>query len=193
MKTEEPQNTQVVFGNARGRIANETHAPRVEIGKAAHIVVDRAVPGNRQRVDCEIAPLRITPPVAPKSDLGMPPERLDVLAQRCDFEWLLVGDDGNGAMLDSRGHRLEPSCLCSTFHLLRQRRGGDVDISDRQSEERVAHGTADDSGFLAAAVERGEQLAKRGRVEPFSSEPSRLLRHLVRPGTNWPFSVCAGT
>ena len=71
MKAEEAQDAQIVFRDALGRIADEAHAPRRQIGKPADIIVDRAVAGGRQRVDGEIAPLGVGPPVAAEGDLGV--------------------------------------------------------------------------------------------------------------------------
>ena len=43
VKAKEPQDAQIVFGDALCRIADEAHAARGDIGEAADIVVDRAV------------------------------------------------------------------------------------------------------------------------------------------------------
>ena len=43
MEAEEPQDAQIILGDARRRRADEAHAPRGEIVEAADIIVDRAV------------------------------------------------------------------------------------------------------------------------------------------------------
>ena len=43
MEAEEAQDAQVVFRDARGGVADEAHAPRLDVGEPADIVVDRAV------------------------------------------------------------------------------------------------------------------------------------------------------
>ena len=64
MEAEEAQDAQIVLGDARAGIADEAHAARFEIGKPADVVVHRAVGIDRQRVDGEVAPLRVALPVA---------------------------------------------------------------------------------------------------------------------------------
>ena len=81
MKAEEAQDAQIILGDAGRGIADEAHAARVQIGKAADIVVHRAVARHRQRVDGEVAPLRVVLPVAAERDLGLAAEGLDILAQ----------------------------------------------------------------------------------------------------------------
>ena len=62
--------------------------------------------------------------------------------------------------------------------------------------QRIAHRAADHARLLAVAVEHAEQARQRARAQPRrAGEPARgrAGRHLVCPGTNLPFSICAGT
>ena len=88
-------------------VADEAHAPRLEIGKPADVVVHRAVGGGRERVDGEVAPLGVGAPVAAEAHVGVAAEGLDVLAQRRHLERPAVDHDGDGAVLDAGRHRLE--------------------------------------------------------------------------------------
>ena len=91
MKAEEAQDAQVVFRDARGSVADEAHAPRLDVGEPADIVVDRAIARGGQRVHGEVAALGIALPVASERHLGMAAEGLDVFAQGGDFERPPVG------------------------------------------------------------------------------------------------------
>ena len=199
VEAEEAQDAQVVFGDALMRIADEAHAPRRQIGQPADIIVDRAVARHRQRVDGEIAPLGVRLPVAAEGDLGVAAIGLHVLAQRGDLERMLVDDHGDGAVLDAGRHRLEAGGLHAAHHLLRHRGGGDVDLVDRHVDQRIAHRAADHARFLAVAIEHGEQTRQRAAGEPGRVAQAAIgaaglrRRHLVCPGTNLPFSICAGT
>ena len=196
MKAEEAQNAQIVFRDAISRIADEAHAPRGQIVEPADIIVDRAVARGRQRIDGEVAPLGIGLPVAAEGDLGVAAVGLHVLAQRGHLERMLVDDDGDGAVLDAGRHRLEAGGGDALDHFVRHRGGGDVDFRDRHSDERVAHRAADHARFLAVAVEHAEQARQRARAQPRRAGEAargRAGRHLVCPGTNLPFSICAGT
>src|SRR5258706_15044338 len=93
MKAEEPQNAQIIFSNALARIADETNAPPVEIGKAPDMIVHNTVTPDIERVHGKIAPFRIVRPVAAERHFGMAPEGLDILPQGRDFEWLAVDHD----------------------------------------------------------------------------------------------------
>ena len=96
-------------------------------------------------------------------------------------------------MLDAGRFRLEARRFDAAHHLLRHRRGRHVDLADRQFHQRVAHRAADDTGFLAVAIEQREQAGDLGVLEPGGVVEMRAVRHRVVPGTNLPPSTWAGT
>ena len=192
MEAEEPQDPQIILGDAGCRIADETHAPRFDIGEPTHIIVDGAVARDGERIDREIAALGVTSPVAPEGHFGMSPECFHIFAERGDLERPAGGNDGDGAMLDTSRHGLEAGLLNTAHDFLWKRRRGDIDVAVRFAEQRVAHGTADDASLLAARVEHCEQSGKRRLLQPFGLEVPRHVGHLVSPGTNWPSSIRAG-
>ena len=106
MKAKEPQDAQIIFFDPPLRIADEAHATRGDVVKAADIIVHHAVGRSRQRIDREVAPLGVGAPVAPERDARLAAERFDVLAQRRDFERMMIDDDGDGAVLDAGRDRL---------------------------------------------------------------------------------------
>ncbi len=119
-----------------------------------------------------------------------------VTAQRGHLERVFLDDDGDGAVLDSRGNRLEAGGGDALDDLVGHRGGGDVDFRDRHFEQGVAHRAADHAGLFAAAVEHAEQARQRAGFQP--SGLAKVAggcagRHLACPGTNFPFSICAGT
>ena len=191
MKAEKAQNAQIIFGNSRLRRADEAHAPRGNISKAADIIENGAVARCRKRVNGEVAPFGIAPPVSPEHHFGVAPERLDVLAQRGDFEWVTICHHGHGAMLDSRGHRLEARPLHARYHFIRNSRGRDVHIASRFAEQAVADGSSHDPCLFTPTVKRGKNVSQRRLVQP--ARLKAPCSHFVVPGTNVPFSVWAGT
>ncbi len=58
-ETKEAQDAQIIFANAFRRIADEAQPVRVEIGKAADIIIEHGLAVHRQSVDRKIAPLGI--------------------------------------------------------------------------------------------------------------------------------------
>ena len=51
-------------------------------------------------------------------------------------------------------------------HLVRQRRGRDIDLPDRLADQRVAHRAADHARLLAVAVERVQELRQQRLAQP---------------------------
>ena len=80
VETKESQDAQIVLGNAPSRIADEAHAPRLDVGQAADVVVKGSVARERQRVHGEIAALGVAFPIAAESYFGMTTEGLHILA-----------------------------------------------------------------------------------------------------------------
>ena len=193
VEAEEPQDAQIVFGDARRRVADEAHAPRLDVGEPADVVVDGSVAGERQRVHGEVAPLGVALPVAPELDRCAAAERLDVLAQGRDLERAALDHHRDGAVVEPGRHGLEACSLDPADHFGRERGSGDIDVAVRLADERVAHRAADDAGFLAVVLERGENAAQRRLSQPFGIEAAPSLRHFVSPGTNCPSSIWAGT
>ena len=91
------------------------------------------------------------------------------------------------------GIALPAGRLDAAHHLLRQRRRRHVDLVDRQIQQGVAHRAADDARFFAVAIEKREQARDLALLEPGRVAQMRVRRHRVVPGTNLPFSICAGT
>ncbi len=191
MEAEEAQDTQVVLGDALGRIADEADPARVDIGEPAHIVEDRTGSIDRERIHGEVAPLRVDLPVAAERDLGLAAEGLDVGAQRGDLEGHAVDDHRDGAVVDPGRHRLEARRAHALDHRTRQRGGGDIDLVRPLPEHGVAHGAADHAGLLARMVEHRQQVGERAGLEPSHVWQGAL--HFIFPGTSCPFSICAGS
>ena len=60
-------------------------------------------------------------------------------------------------------------------------------------QQRIAHRAADHARFFAVAIEQREQARDLALFEPGRIAELRSFRHRVTPGTNLPFSTCAGT
>ena len=91
VEAEEAQQAQHVLFDPFARIADESHHPVPQIGQAVAGIVDIAVLGAGQRIDGEIAPLRVGPPIVGKDDPGMATVGLHVATQRGDLERLALG------------------------------------------------------------------------------------------------------
>ena len=152
VKSEESQNAQIIFRDAAGCVADESHSPRSNIGMTTHIVVNHALARCRERVHCKIPALGIAFPVAAEGDLSSSAEGLDILAQGGDLERLPVGNDSNGAVLNASRHRLESCRLDAADDFFRQRRGSDIEIPGWIAEKRVANRTPYHPGLLSRTV-----------------------------------------
>ena len=193
MNAEEPEDAQVILGDARGGIADEAHAPGADIIQSADVIMHHAIGIDRQAVDGEIAPLGVADPVAAERHRRLAAEGLGILAQRGDLERLRVDHQRHGAVLDTGRHALDPGRLGAADHLGRQRSGRDIDIADRNPQQRIADRAANHAGFFAAAVEQSEHAGGWTRSEPGRVRQHARFTHFSAPGTNLPFSICAGT
>jgi hypothetical protein len=102
-------------------------------------------------------------PVVGESDDCAAAIGFNILTEAGDFEGLVIGDDGERAMIDAGGVHGD---LRGDHHLLYQLRhelGCDVDVSDRFAEQRVAHAAADEAGAIGTRiVERVHHAARCG-------------------------------
>ena len=189
---EEAEDTQVILGDPLVRITDEAHALCRDVLKTADVIVHDAAGIDRQAVDGEVAPLCIGHPVAAECNLGLAAERLGVLAQRGDLERLRVDDQRHGAVVDAGRHASDAGSSGTPDHFLGQRRCRDIDFADRKIEQRIADRAADHPCFLAIAAQEFEHAASRTGSEPGRVAEHARFVHLSTPGTNFPFSICAG-
>src|SRR5262249_31662228 len=112
---------------------------------------------------------------------------------------VLVDDYGNSAVLNSGWNRLEAR-RCDTFHdFLWNRSRGDVDFRDWHAQQGVAHRAAHDPRLFSVAIEHAQKTGQCAACEPAGVDQLPVsaahvrLDHFVVPGTNLPFSMCAGT
>ena len=199
VKPEKAQNAQVVLGDALGRIADEAHPTASEILEAAGIIKDLAVARRRQCVNGEIPSLGVGLPVASELDPGVASVGFYILAQRGDFERMPIDNDGDRAVLDTGRHVFEPGSRHPPYHFFWYSGGGHVDLRDRHVQQCVADGATDHTRLLALAIEHAEQPRQCSRCQPgdiaqVAIGTAFVRRHyFVVPGTNLPFSMCAGT
>ena len=122
----------------------------------------------------------------------MAPVGLDILAERRDLVRRAVDHEGDGAVLDSRRHRLEAGRPGARDDGLGPKRGGEIDVAGGAPEQRVAHAAADEAGFLAGCVQSPETgLHARAGQQPgraIGVEAGRERAHRKWPGTKRPFS-----
>ncbi len=193
LEAEEPQDAQIIFGDPPCRVADETDAAGLKIGAAVHIVVHDAVRGDRQRIHCEVATLGIDLPVPPERDLGLAAESLDVLAQRRHLKRCSVDHQRDRAVVDAGRHRPQSARSGAAHHLIRKRGRSDVDVAYWQPHQRIARCPSHHPRLFAAAVEERKRTRERRCMEPAGVREPHSRAHLCVPGTNRPFSICAGT
>ncbi len=193
VKAKEAQDAKIILGDPLRRLADKAHAAARDVVEPADIVEDSSIGGCRQCVDGEIAALGVGAPIAAELHPRFAAERLHILAQRRDFEGMRIDDHGDGAMLDPGRHRLPASCLDAAHDFVRCCRRRNVDLGDRHAQQFIAHRAADDAGFFAIFVEQSQQPGEPIVFEPGCVSKLHGRRHRVVPGTNLPFSMCAGT
>ena len=165
-EAEEPEDAQVVLADALAGIADEAHAARHEIVEPAERIVDRAGGVAIERVDREVAASRVLRPIVGEGDGGVAAVGLHVAAQGRHLEGVVIGDHRHGAVLQAGLDDGEASGAGEPHHVLGRRGGGEVDVGDGNSHQRVAHHAADRARLEAAARDRGHHGLGRGRAQP---------------------------
>ena len=107
VEPEKAQNAKAILGDPSIGFADEADAAGDDVRISTDRIVNCAVTVDGERIDGEIAPLRIGDPVATEAHDGMPAIGLDIFAQRGHFVTGVIGNQRNRAMLDPGGHRLE--------------------------------------------------------------------------------------
>jgi len=96
-------------------------------------------------------------------------------------------------VLDTRRDRLAASRFDPPRDFLGQRRSCHIDFADRDPQQSIAYGAADNAGFLAVAVKERKQTRDFSLFQPGRVGELWSAHLVVVPGTNLPFSICAGT
>ena len=154
-----PQQPQVVLVEAGDGLADGPDDPRFEVGPAADIVDDLPRQWVEEHaVDCEIPPQRVVPGVG-RRDLHRPAtvQVRPVSAEGGDFDPPAASFHEHDAELcaDLPGGPEERA------DLLRQGRGGDVEILRRLPEQQVAHAAARQQRLVAGGPELPDDLCGR--------------------------------
>ena len=137
VEAEEAQDSEMVFGDALQRIADEADVAALEVVEAAEIVEDFAGHGvGRQRIDGEIAARGVFFPIVGEGDGGAAAVGADVAAEGGDLERMAVADGGDGAMLDSGRHRLDPRRFQPRHDFVGFEPCREVEVTQRQSHEQ---------------------------------------------------------
>jgi hypothetical protein len=162
VKAEKPQNPQVIFANARGRIAHKAHAPCHQVWQAAERVYHLTIGAGIKRIHGEIAPRGIFGQIVRKFDSGMTAMGLHIAPEGCDLKPFACDHHRDRAMFQPRGHGAQPCRLGQRDNRLGPRIGRDIDICDRNAHQRIAHATAHHIGLISGLFQQVQRLL-RGR------------------------------
>jgi len=167
-EAEEPIDPQPVFGDPPIRIADEAHLPRDAVIGATEWVEQRSIGPGVERIQREIAPLGVAHPVLAELHLGVPPVRLDVLAQRRHLGDQIADLQRHRAVLDTRWIDRNAGRGGALADLLRLEFGGEIDLCSiaHAIDQRVAHDAPHRARPPARAIEQREDLLGLGSIEP---------------------------
>ena len=90
-------------------------------------------------------------------------------------------------MRDAGRDRAKARGLGARQHDVGRRGRREIDFLERAPKQRVAHGAADDAGFIAVLIDGVEHAPERRAAD--KSRERGFLIHWMRPGTIWPFST----
>ena len=98
-----------------------------------------------------------------KGDHGAAAIGFNIAAKGCDLERNAVFDQGDGAVVDAGGHRLDAGITGQVHHPLGPGIGADIQIRDRRAQQRIAHTAADKQRLVAPRRQHAADPA-RGRI-----------------------------
>lgn len=166
MKAKQPQNAKIILADACDWIADETHAAGFQIAKPAGVIENFSVLRGVKGVDREIAAPGVLRPILRERHGGVPAEGLHIAPQARDLERFAADNRRDRSVLDAGGMRCNPRRAQPPHDLLRLKWRGDVDVGDGKTEQRIAHGTADEPGGTVVARQRVDDRAGFARVHP---------------------------
>ena len=157
------QQPEHILADPSGGIADKANPARVQIGQAAHRIINRPIGIEKNCVYGEITPRCVGGPVRVKSHTGAPAIGFDIPPQRRDLEppGRRPGHGRDRPMIEPSGHHFDPGLLEEFDDALGLRRGREVDVADRAAQQRVANRTADEARFHTACPQRREH--RQGR------------------------------
>ena len=170
MEAEEAEDTQMIFGDALQRVADEADVPATKIVETAEIIEDLAGPRiGGQGVDGEVAACGVGLPVIGKRDRRPAAVGRHVAPQRRHFDGMAVTHCGDRAMIDPGRNRLDAHLLEPLDDFLGTQARRKVDVVDRQSpaDRRVQRRRR------SASVPRSAPSASSTRAMP------RIARHFA--------------
>ena len=162
MKAEQPQHAQIIFRDARPRIAHEPHLARDKVFHPGGVIENLAAGRGIKRIDGEVAPRRILGPVVGEHHAGMAAIGLDIPAQRGDLEGMGAGNGGDGAVIHAGLDHLDVLGNQPGQHLAGRHGHGNVDVRNRRPQQRIAHRATDEARF----AQRGHDLNGFRRGHP---------------------------
>jgi len=182
LEAEEPQQAQIVLADSLARFPDEAHTAGRQVLAPAEGVEKLPFRAAGHGVEGEVPARRIGLPVVGEGDPGATAVGLHVLAQGGDLERPVPGDGGDRAVVESRGHGLQPGGAQQVHYLLGPVGSRQVHVLHRAAGQRVAHAAADET-YLRAFRPQGRDHGPRfrGRHPGLRLEPlcRRCCRHRI--------------
>ena len=139
VKAEIAQNPQIIFLNARRRIADKAHMASLNIGQPVpRRVVQRAISIGIKRVNGEVAPRRIALPILGEGNLGMAAIRGHINPQSRDFihqrRVALIKNGRHSAVLNAGRHGFDARLFQPRHNRLRRQIGRHINLGLSRGE-----------------------------------------------------------
>ena len=170
MEAEEAEDAEVVLADAGFGIADEADAAGFKVGQTVQRVDHPARPVGVKRVHREIAALGVFLDPAGKGHHGTAAIGFHIAAEGGDLVRLALRDDRHRAMLDPGGNDFETRSFGQIRDCFGRRIGGNVDISDRLSQQVVAHAAADEERPEPRRFQRGKKRLGAGMADPVAGQ-----------------------
>lgn len=162
-------------------VADEAHHAVEAILDPCDRIVEFAIHVAIERVEREIAPLRIAGPVVAEANHRMAAIGLDVLAQCRHFRDALADLQRNRPVLDAGWINRNARLAGAPHHLVGPQFSGEIHFLGlaRMLGQRIAHRAAHGARLARLAIEQGKHALRRRIAQPgrFSQALQRLRDH----------------
>ena len=176
VEPEEPQDTQIILGDPRRRVADKPHPPRQQVGQAAQRINHRAIGLGIERIHGEIPPRSVFGQRRAEPHHGMAAIGGQITPKAGHLIGQTVGHHRNRAMVDPGRHRAQPRRRSQSDDLFGPGIGGEIDIHHRHPQQGIPDRPPHHQRLMPGHGQHGANTLRLFPVQPGTRQLHRAIR-----------------